>query len=55
MHNIRVIVKSRLFPNGIRWKFIPKKPVTNPRGRKIVAIIVSRFITSFRRLDTVER
>ncbi len=36
-------------------KFMPKKPVIQARGMKIVATIVRRFITSFRRFDTVEQ
>ncbi len=33
----------------------PKKPVSQLSGRKIVAMIVSCFITVLRRFDTVER
>ena len=36
-------------------KFCPKKPVRKVSGRKIVAMIVSCFITSFWRLACVER
>jgi drug/metabolite transporter (DMT)-like permease len=36
-------------------KFWPKNPVTNVSGRKIVAMIVSCFMTTFRRLETFER
>src|SRR5207245_985093 len=36
-------------------KFWPKNPVITDSGRKIVATIVSCFITALSRLDTVER
>jgi hypothetical protein len=36
-------------------KFCPKNPVRKLSGRKIVAIIVSCFMTTLRRLETVER
>jgi hypothetical protein len=36
-------------------KFWPKNPVTKVSGRKIVAMIVSCFMTTFRRLETCER
>ena len=39
----------------IQPKFWPKKPVSYASGRKIVAMIVSCFITAFSRFDTVER
>ena len=35
-------------------KFWPKNPVRKLRGRKMVAMIVSCFITTFSRLDTVD-
>ena len=38
-----------------RPKFMPKKPVIQVSGMKIVATIVSRFITTLSRFDTVER
>jgi hypothetical protein len=36
-------------------KFCPKNPVSQLRGRKTVAMIVSCFITELRRFETVER
>jgi len=39
----------------IQPKFCPKKPVSQASGRKMVAMIVSCFITLLRRLETVER
>ena len=39
----------------IQPKFWPKKPVMNVSGRKMVAMIVSCFITVLSRLETVER
>ena len=36
-------------------KFWPKKPVSEVRGRKIVATTVSCFMTALSRLETVER
>ena len=36
-------------------KFMPKNPTIHVSGMKIVATIVSRFMTSFSRLETVER
>ncbi len=36
-------------------KFWPKKPVMNPRGKNTVAMMVSCFMTTLRRLDTVDR
>jgi len=36
-------------------KFWPKKPVTTDSGRKIVATIVSCFMTALSRLETVDR
>ncbi len=36
-------------------KFWPKKPVRKLSGRKMVAMIVSCFITTLSRFDTVER
>jgi hypothetical protein len=36
-------------------KFWAKKPVMNDSGRKIVAMVVSCFITSFWRVLTMER
>ena len=34
---------------------MPKNPVIQVSGMKIVATIVSRFMTSFSRFETVER
>jgi hypothetical protein len=39
----------------IQSKFWPKKPLMNVSGRKIMAMIVSYFITALSRLETVER
>ena len=39
----------------IQLKFCPKKPVMKVSGRKIVAISASCLVTSFSRLETVER
>ena len=39
----------------IQPKFWPKKPVMKVSGRKIVAMIVSCFITTLSRFETVER
>ncbi len=39
----------------IQAKFMPKNPTIQVSGMKIVATIVSRFMTSLRRLETVER
>ncbi len=36
-------------------KFWPKKPVSQLSGRKMVAMIVSCFMTLFSRLETVDR
>ena len=36
-------------------KFWPKNPVRKLRGKKMVAMMVSCFITTFRRFDTVDR
>ncbi len=39
----------------MKAKFMPKNPVMNDSGRKIVAITVSCFITSFCRFEIVDR
>lgn len=39
----------------IQPKFCPKKPVKKLRGKNTVAMMVSCFITTFKRLDTVDR
>jgi hypothetical protein len=36
-------------------EFCPKDPVSQLRGRKTVAMIVSCFITELKRFETVER
>ena len=50
--NVHAVLMSSV---TMKPKFWPKKPVMNDSGRKIVAITVSCFITSFWRLLTVER
>ncbi len=39
----------------IQPKFWPKKPVRKLMGKKMVAMIVSCFMTTLSRFDTVER
>jgi hypothetical protein len=54
------IPKTRKTQSESMWftsqpKFWPKKPVRKVSGRKIVAMTVSCFMTTFRRLETFER